>query len=80
MWWCHLLVGVPLVIVGLFSLLPWPLALPIAVVLALGTAAITHYGARALRQPAVTGKEAMVGSVGKAVSDLNPEGLIKVGG
>ncbi|MBI2555464.1 MAG: hypothetical protein HYV92_13830 [Candidatus Rokubacteria bacterium] len=80
MWWCHLLLGVPLVIAGLFLFLPWTTALPISLVLALGTAVIAYYGARALRQPAVLGKEAMIGSLGEAVSDLNAEGLVKVGG
>lgn len=80
MWWCHLLLGVPLVIAGLFLFLPWTTALPIALVLAIGTAVITYYGAQALRQPATTGKEAMIGSVGQAVNDLNPEGLVRVGG
>jgi len=80
MWWCHLLLGVPLVIGALFLFLPWTTALPIALVIALGTTVIVYYGVQALRQPAVTGKEALVGGVGRVVSDLNPEGLVKVGG
>lgn len=80
MWWCHLLLGVPLVIAGLFFFLPWTTALPIASFLAIGTAVIAYYSAQALRQPVTTGKEAMVGSVGEAVNDLNHEGLVKVGG
>lgn len=80
MMWCHLLLGVPLVIAGLFIFLPWTTALPISLFLALGTALITYYGAQALRQPVTTGKEAMIGSVGQAVNDLNPEGLVRVGG
>lgn len=80
MWWCHLLLGVPLVIAGLFLFFPWTTALPVALVLAIGTAVIAYYSAQALRQPPVTGKEAMIGSLGHAVSDLNPEGLVRVGG
>ena len=80
MWWCHLLLGVPLVIAGLFVFLPWTTAVPIALSLAIGTAVIGYYSARALRQPPVAGKEAMVGLAGEAVSDLNPEGLVRVGG
>ena len=80
MWWCHLLLGVPLVIVGLFFFLPWTTALPVALVLAIGTAVIGYYSARALRQPPVTGKVAMVGQAGEAVSDLTPQGLVRVGG
>lgn len=80
MWWCHLLLGVPLVITGLFLFLPWSTALPIALVIAIGTGAIAYYGARALRQPMVTGKAALVGAIGEAVSELGPQGLVKVGG
>lgn len=79
MWWCHLLLGVPVVIAALFVFLPWAMALPIALLLGIGTAVIVYHGVRALRQPAVTGKEAMVGVVGEAVSDLIPEGLVRVG-
>lgn len=80
MWWCHVLLGVPLIIAGLFIFLPWITAVPIALVLAVGTAVIGYYAASALRQPPVTGKEALVGRVGEAVSDLKPAGLVKVGG
>jgi membrane-bound serine protease (ClpP class) len=80
MWWCHLLLGVPLAIAGLFLFLPWTTALPVALTLSIGTAVIAYYSARALRQPPVTGKEALLGKAGEAVSDLNPEGLVRVGG
>lgn len=80
MWWCHLLLGVPLVIAGLFLVLPWTTALPIALGLAVGTGVIAYQAARALRQRPVTGREAMVGAAGEAVNDLDPEGLVKVGG
>lgn len=78
--WCHLLLATPLVVAALFLFLPWVMAAPIAVVVAVGAALIAYHGARALRQPLVTGVGAMVGSVGEAVSDLNPTGLIKIGG
>lgn len=80
MWWCHLLLVVPVVIAALFIFLPWVVALPVALVLGLGTAVIVYQGARALRQPVVTGKEAMIGATGEAVSDLALEGLVRVGG
>ena len=74
------MLGVPLVIAGLFLFLPWTTALPIALVVGIGTAVIGYYSARALRQPIATGKEAMIGQAGEVVSDLNPEGLVRVGG
>lgn len=77
--WCHLLLGVPLVIAGLLIFLPWTTALPMALVLGIGTAVIIYYVARTLREPIVTGKEAMIGSVGEAVSDLAPTGLVRLG-
>lgn len=79
MWSCHLVLGVPLLIAGLFFLLPWPVAFPIALLLGIGTAAITYQAARALRRPVITGKAALIGGVGDAVSDLTSEGLAKVG-
>ena len=68
-----------MVIAGLFIFLPWTTALPIALVLGIGTAVIVYYLAQALRQPVVTGREAMIGSVGEAVSDLAPTGLVRLG-
>ncbi len=78
--WCHLLLGVPLIIAGLFLFLPWTTALPIALVLGIAAAVIGYQGARALGRPVSTGQEAMVGRVGEAASDLNPEGLVSVRG
>lgn len=60
MWSCHILLLVPVMIAGLFVLLPWPVALPIAVSIVGVTAMVVHAGAKALSQPAVTGAESMV--------------------
>lgn len=78
--WCHLLFLVPLVIAGLFVFLPWTTALPVALLLAAGTALVVYSGWRAMRRPVVTGLEAMVGAHGEVVTDLNPEGLIRLRG
>lgn len=80
MGWCHLLLGVPLLIAGLFLFLPWTTALPIALVLGFLTAVIAYQAARTIHQPVTTGQEAMIGGMGHAVSDLNPAGLVRVGG
>ncbi len=77
--WCHLLLGVPVVIAALFLVLPWTAALPIALVLGIVTAVVGYQGARVLRLPAITGPESMVGRVGEAASGLDPEGLVRVG-
>jgi membrane-bound serine protease (ClpP class) len=78
--WCHVLFLVPFVLAGLFVFLPWTTALPIAVVLGVGTAVIISAAWRALRQPVAIGREAVVGGRGEAVSDVNPEGLVRVHG
>lgn len=78
--WCHLLLLVPLIIAGLFVFLPWTTALPIALLVGVGTAVISYYGWLALRQPVAIGRETIVGRQGEAVSDLNPAGLVRLGG
>ena len=78
--WCHLLLLVPLVIVGLFILLPWPIALPIALAVAALTGAVMQAGARALRQPPVTGAASLIGSVAVTVTNLDPDGLVRIEG
>lgn len=78
--WCHLLLLAPVAIAALFIFLPWTTALPVATSLAVATALIVYPSVRALRQPVVTGREALLGALGEAVSDLNPEGLVRVRG
>ena len=77
---CHLLLVMPFVIAGLFVFLPWTTALPLAATLGIGTAAIVHGVVRAHLRPVVTGREALVGATGQAVSDLSPDGLVKIRG
>ncbi len=77
---CHLLLAVPVVIAVLFVVLPWTTALPLAAVLAVGTVAIAYPVLRAHLGPVVTGREALVGATGQAVSELAPEGLVKIRG
>jgi membrane-bound serine protease (ClpP class) len=78
--WCYFLLLAPPVIAGLFLLLPWPVAVPIAGVVAVATAMIVYAGVKALRQPLEAGPRSMVGLVGEAVTDISPEGLVRVQG
>ena len=78
--WCHLLLLLPLAGLALFFVLPWPVALGIDVVLAAIAAGIAVPGMRALRQPITTGREALVGQIGEAASDVQREGLVRYGG
>lgn len=78
--WCHLLLLLPVVGLGLFFVLPWPAALGVNAVLAATALGIAIPAMRALRQPIVTGHEALLGQVVVAVSDIEGEGLVRYGG
>ena len=78
--WCHVLLAMPLVIAGLFVFLPWTTALPLAATLGIATAAIALGVVQAHLRPVVTGREALVGASGQAVSNLDPGGLVKIRG
>lgn len=78
--WCHLLLLLPVVGLGLFFVLPWPAALGVNAVLAAVALGIAIPAMRALRQPVVTGREALVGQVVVVVSDIEWEGLVRHGG
>ena len=59
-----------------------PLAGLIGLIIALGVYAIITYrkGSRALRKKPVAGLETMIGSKGKVVKPLAPEGLVRIKG
>ncbi len=68
--------GLPLVGVEL------PLSALVLAMAVLGVYAVGsfHIGTRALRKKAVTGMSSMVGSQGRVVSPLTPEGTVMIGG
>lgn len=73
---------VAIVLVGLPELgIKIPLAGLIALMLAWAAITVIMYraGSRALKRKPITGLEAMIGSKGKAVNPLEPEGLVKIG-
>jgi membrane-bound serine protease (ClpP class) len=78
--WCHLLLLMPIAIAGLLWFLPWTTAVPMVAVLVAGTATVIAVAWRATRQPAAIGRESMIGRGGEAVSDVNPEGLVRLHG
>lgn len=61
--WCHVLLIMPLLGLGLFALLPWPVALPSYLVLVAVSLALYVKVIQAMRQPVRTGREAMLGAV-----------------
>lgn len=73
---------VAIVLVGLPELgIKIPLAGLIALMVAWAAITVIMYraGSRALKRKPITGLEAMIGSKGKAVNPLEPEGLVKIG-
>jgi membrane protein implicated in regulation of membrane protease activity len=74
---CHLIFLAPILTLPLFWLLPLSLALPIWLTATATTGLIMWPVVRALARPQAAGREAMVGIRGKALTDLNPEGLVR---
>jgi len=77
--WCHLLFLVPVVGLGLFWFLPWPVASVLYVAGVAPSVLIAWVGWRALQAPPATGKEAMVGEAAEALTDLAPYGQVRYG-
>ncbi len=77
--WCHVLLMMPLLGLGLFALLPWPVALPFylaLVAVSLGLYAKVIHG---MRQPVQTGREAMLGAVVTVTGDIASQGQVRYG-
>lgn len=78
--WCHLIFLAPILALPVFWLLPISLALPLYGTVVGLTALVTWPVVTAMRRPAVTGAEGMLGAKGEALTDLNPHGLIRCQG
>jgi membrane protein implicated in regulation of membrane protease activity len=78
--WCHLLLIVPVVGLGLFAVLPFPIALPAYLVMSTPSLFVYWATSRAMHRPVTTGMEGMIGARAQAVTDLSPRGRIRYGG
>ena len=88
--WCHFLLIMPVAGLGLFAVLPLPMALSTylvisAVSLLVPACACPHADRywityQAMRRPVTTGAEGMLGTRAKVVTDLSPRGRIRYGG
>jgi membrane-bound serine protease (ClpP class) len=58
----------------------WPTLVAAALVMAAGVTALLRMVLRAQRLVAVTGEVGMIGQPGEAVTDLSPEGWVRVAG
>lgn len=77
---CHVVLGLPILGLVLFAVLPFPVAMPLYLVVV--TVSTLMYAAiwRALRLPPATGLEAMSGGRAHVVEALRPAGVIRYGG
>ena len=78
--WCHLLLILPVAGLGLFALLPFPIALPIYLMIS-GISLFIYWSVfQAMHRPVTTGPEGMIGKPAEAVTDLSPQGRIRYHG
>lgn len=68
--WCHALLMMPLLGLALFALLPWPVALSSYLALVAVSLALYAKVLHGMRQPARTGREAMLGAVVTVTRDI----------
>lgn len=72
----HHYLAVPTAGLGLFAILPWPIALPMYLIAAVVALVFWHKGLEAMRLPAATGTEALPGKAGYVVAP----GQARIGG
>ncbi len=77
--WCHILLTAPLWGVVIFLLLPWPIALPIYLVVAGGSLLLYRHIWRAMMRPPYTGPETLIGRPCIAVESIRYRGLVRCG-
>lgn len=74
------MLSMPIIGLILFAILPFPLALPIYLAVALTSLALYRKIFKTMRQPVMTGREGMIGVVAEVVSEVNPYGQIRYRG
>jgi membrane protein implicated in regulation of membrane protease activity len=77
--WCHVLLMMPLLGLGLFALLPWPMALPSYLALVAVSLGLYVKILQGMRQPVQTGREAMLGAVVTVTRDIASQGQVRYG-
>ncbi len=78
--WCHLLLLMPILGLGVFLVLPLPVALPTYLALAAASGALYFKVAEAMHMPVATGPQGMVGQRARAVTAINDRGQIRYRG
>ena len=75
--WCHFLLMMPLLGLGLFAVLPWPVALPSYLALVALSLVLYAKIIRGLRRPVQTGREALLGAEVTVTRDIAPQGQVR---
>jgi membrane-bound serine protease (ClpP class) len=75
--WCHVLLLTPLLGLGLFVVLPWPVALPSYLVVAATSLLLYVKIIRSMRRPVETGQEAMLGATVTVTRRMASEGQVR---
>jgi len=78
--WCHLLLAMPVIGLGLFVVLPFNLALPAYLIVAATSSFVYAKIMQAMSAPVATGREGMMGAIGEVISEINSEGQVRVHG
>lgn len=74
--WCHLLLMSPLIGLGLFLILPWPVALPLYLIIVALSFLLYAKIMQSMRRPVMTGRESLLGHV----AEVRSGNTLKVGG
>jgi membrane protein implicated in regulation of membrane protease activity len=74
--WCHLLLMSPVFGLGLFLILPWPIALPLYLTIVAFSLLLYAKIAQSMHRPVVTGSEGLV----ERVTEVRPDGSLTLGG
>ncbi len=77
--WCHLLLSAPLWGLVVFLVLPWPIALPLYLLIAGGSLLLYRLVWRAMQQPPRVGPEPLLGRECVAVEDIRYRGVVRCG-
>lgn len=78
--WCHLLLIMPVLGLGLFAVLPLGIALPTYVAVASVSLGVYWAVFQAMHRPVTTGREGMIGAHAEVVTDLSPAGRVRYRG
>ena len=75
--WCHLLLFMPLIGLGLFIIFPLEVAFPAYAIVSVTSLFIYYKVMRAMRQPVRSGREEMMGAIATVVTPMDSVGQVR---